>query len=370
MIHRVTLRSPVDRFLVLVPQLSAALGEGFEVGGSDKPALAVVFVLRQQDQPGWAESVFSYGREMSRRLPGSVLHLHDGPVPPTLCPFPNCNCDVGSCAAACRALLATNAAGLDIKPGTYGSLNLRPRLCDAPFLESALIYALATHKCGAVYVWVPVNSPTCSPYLEAAVRHGLKPWVATDTYLIYYKWNAPGKDMVPSAASSISGAQIVLISPDKTHVLMTLEERVNDPAAVEHDSRNPPKITIWRFPGGAIDPGESNVEGLIRELHEEIGVSVPPSAVHLVKTINISKARAWGVFDPADKPLLINDHLQIFTGFLDPTLPLTPEAAEIKDVKWLPIASVMSGKVSNLNRRHIERLKEALGFISLNNINP
>lgn len=35
----------------------------------------------------------------------------------------------------------------------------------------------------------------------------------------------------------------------------------------------------WALPGGRLDPGEGPVDGALRELHEEIGLDLPPSAV-------------------------------------------------------------------------------------------
>ena len=34
-----------------------------------------------------------------------------------------------------------------------------------------------------------------------------------------------------------------------------------------------PTATVWALPGGGLDPGESHVDGLRRELHEELGLT-------------------------------------------------------------------------------------------------
>src|SRR6476469_7910184 len=51
---------------------------------------------------------------------------------------------------------------------------------------------------------------------------------------------------------------------------------------------------VWDLPGGHMDPGESELGALTRELHEELGVKIAPdSASHLCQaTVGPADARA------------------------------------------------------------------------------
>jgi 8-oxo-dGTP diphosphatase len=58
----------------------------------------------------------------------------------------------------------------------------------------------------------------------------------------------------------------LLVTPDQ-HVLLVRFEF--------------PDATVWSLPGGGIDPGESDLEALRRELAEEVGLRAPVVGTHV-----------------------------------------------------------------------------------------
>ncbi len=53
--------------------------------------------------------------------------------------------------------------------------------------------------------------------------------------------------------------------------------------AVRHKDRNGEPKDFWAVPGGGLDPGESLIDGLRRELHEELGIDVKPGRLLFIQ---------------------------------------------------------------------------------------
>ena len=85
----------------------------------------------------------------------------------------------------------------------------------------------------------------------------------------------------------------------------------------------------WEFPGGKVEPGESEHEALARECHEELGVRVTPGA-RLGDDVPTSTGGLlrvwWASLDGPEEPVPLQDH--------DELRWLAPD--ELAGVPWLP----------------------------------
>ncbi|HET6746881.1 MAG TPA: NUDIX hydrolase [Candidatus Saccharimonadales bacterium] len=72
----------------------------------------------------------------------------------------------------------------------------------------------------------------------------------------------------------------------------TLDRRVSSAAMILENSAGQVLIvkagykSYWTFPGGIIDAGETPKEAAIREVFEEVGITVDPSTVDFVAVVN------------------------------------------------------------------------------------
>jgi len=82
----------------------------------------------------------------------------------------------------------------------------------------------------------------------------------------------------------------------------------------------------WCFPGGAIEPGESPADALVRELREEVGLTVRPiRQVWFWRRPDDGLELLWWLAVPADDDVA-----------------LTCEPAEVAEARWLAPADVAS----------------------------
>ncbi|AHH94292.1 NUDIX domain-containing protein [Kutzneria viridogrisea] len=73
----------------------------------------------------------------------------------------------------------------------------------------------------------------------------------------------------------------------------------------------------WEFPGGRVEPGESERAAVVRECHEELGVAVSP-----------------GRLIGGDLPLANGMVLRVYTASLDDPAS-EPAAVEHRAVRWV-----------------------------------
>ena len=79
------------------------------------------------------------------------------------------------------------------------------------------------------------------------------------------------------------------------------------------------------FPGGGIEPGESEVTALCRELQEELGAAIHPQRCVWRSMTRSHVSLAWWTA-----------HL------VDPRLPFRPSEHEVASFQWLQIADILS----------------------------
>ena len=98
----------------------------------------------------------------------------------------------------------------------------------------------------------------------------------------------------------------------------------------------------WMLPGGKLDAGETASQALVRELHEELQMTVAPASLHWL-----------GDFEaPAANEAHTTVHAQVFVVPL-PEGQTPVHAAEIAEMQWLPLHAPLPANLAPLLRTAI-----------------
>ena len=103
--------------------------------------------------------------------------------------------------------------------------------------------------------------------------------------------------------------------------------------------KQPALALKWEFPGGKVEPGEAPVAALVRELREEIGVTV-------------AVGRIWDVlFHPYP------DFDLVMLVYACAIVDGEPRSVEVHDLAWVPPAELSRWDILPADRPLVERLR-------------
>jgi 8-oxo-dGTP diphosphatase len=146
----------------------------------------------------------------------------------------------------------------------------------------------------------------------------------------------PGVNLRPSARA--------LILDDEDRILLCRFEFV----------RGGRIVIVWAAPGGGVEPGETLLDALRRELDEEVGLAVEAEPPHVWHQVVVRDGHAEG-FDG-----VINDYFLVRTASFEPRGSMSDEelaAENVSGLQWWPLSELTEYRGSDrFSPRDLPRL--------------